>query len=139
MISHLYVAYISFQWQDSLRMNDYKKKKDECSPNWCRILVTNYLCHWNECKKGFDKYLTENKWEKTGSIYNELSNKISIKYFRCDFTYLFIIEKKNEGKREDQRQQGRREKSQKIRRKGEIKRNKNWLGCIDIRIAGMYF
>ena len=36
-----------------------------------------------------------------------------------------LLRKKNKGKREDQRQQERREKSQIIRRKGEIRRNKN--------------
>ena len=34
--------------------------------------------------------------------------KITRKYFRHDFTYLFILETRNEGKRGDQSRQGRR-------------------------------
>ena len=51
--------------------------------------------------------------------------KISIRYFRYDFTYLFIIERINEGKREDKIEQERRKRSEIIRREGEIRRNKN--------------
>ena len=45
--------------------------------------------------------------KESGSIHVKFLKKNTRRYFRHDFTYLFILEKKNEGKRGDQREQGR--------------------------------
>ena len=46
--------------------------------------------------------------KESGSIHVKFLKKNTRRYFRHDFTYLFILEKKNEGKRGDQSRQGRR-------------------------------